>query len=177
MPVQHMTRDDVDQICRKKRRSRISNACYPCRQRKVRCNSTRPCRNCVERDHEDICSFEDHVTQKNRDSGINLPSKRRRTGTREQSLNPEKNIPGHLEDPRAGCEGPIFGSNSVPSFVCNNFDQQTDDVYAERGLQRDILPMLGFQVDRGQSVGSSASTDYLETGLAKSLPKLHDITL
>jgi len=40
-------RSDVDEILRKKRKAREYKACYPCRQRKVKCDQTVPCKTCV----------------------------------------------------------------------------------------------------------------------------------
>lgn len=32
-------------------------ACWPCRQRKVKCDNKQPCENCVKRDHANLCSY------------------------------------------------------------------------------------------------------------------------
>jgi hypothetical protein len=32
-------------------------ACWPCRQRKVKCDNKHPCENCVKRDHANLCSY------------------------------------------------------------------------------------------------------------------------
>lgn len=32
-------------------------ACWPCRQRKVKCDNKQPCENCVKRDHAGLCSY------------------------------------------------------------------------------------------------------------------------
>jgi Fungal Zn(2)-Cys(6) binuclear cluster domain len=32
-------------------------ACWPCRQRKVKCDNKQPCENCVKRDHAQLCSY------------------------------------------------------------------------------------------------------------------------
>lgn len=48
---------EVDDFLRKKRKAREHKACYPCRQRKVRCDLARPCRTCVEREHPELCDY------------------------------------------------------------------------------------------------------------------------
>lgn len=40
-------RADVDEILRRKRKAREYKACYPCRQRKVKCDQNVPCKTCV----------------------------------------------------------------------------------------------------------------------------------
>ncbi|EMC95612.1 hypothetical protein BAUCODRAFT_71670 [Baudoinia panamericana UAMH 10762] len=48
---------EVDDFLRKKRKAREHKACYPCRQRKVKCDLERPCRTCRDRDHPELCSY------------------------------------------------------------------------------------------------------------------------
>ena len=35
----------------------VGTACWPCRQRKVKCDNKHPCENCVKRDHASLCSY------------------------------------------------------------------------------------------------------------------------
>lgn len=58
----------VDELLRKKRKVREHKACYPCRQRKVRCDLARPCRTCVEREHPELCDY--HPPAKRPNNGI-----------------------------------------------------------------------------------------------------------
>ncbi|KIX02215.1 uncharacterized protein Z518_08154 [Rhinocladiella mackenziei CBS 650.93] len=53
----HVTPTEVNQILRRKRKTRERRACYPCRQRKVKCNYESPCQRCIDRDHPDLCSY------------------------------------------------------------------------------------------------------------------------
>lgn len=41
------SRSDVDEILRRKRKAREYKACYPCRQRKVKCDQAVPCKTCI----------------------------------------------------------------------------------------------------------------------------------
>ncbi|KAL3431657.1 fungal-specific transcription factor domain-containing protein [Aspergillus tetrazonus] len=50
-------RQEIDRVLRLKRKQRESKACYPCRQRKVKCDGSHPCRTCVKRDHPEICAY------------------------------------------------------------------------------------------------------------------------
>ncbi|PNS20570.1 hypothetical protein CAC42_297 [Sphaceloma murrayae] len=50
-------KQDVDDFLRRKRKVREHKACYPCRQRKVRCDLGRPCKTCVEREHPELCDY------------------------------------------------------------------------------------------------------------------------
>lgn len=35
----------------------LGTACWPCRQRKVKCDNKQPCENCVKREHPRLCSY------------------------------------------------------------------------------------------------------------------------
>ncbi|KAJ9494364.1 hypothetical protein H2202_010147 [Exophiala xenobiotica] len=54
----HVSTAQVNQILRRKRKARERRACYPCRQRKVKCNYETPCQRCIDRDHVDLCSYQ-----------------------------------------------------------------------------------------------------------------------
>ncbi|KAL4863534.1 hypothetical protein BDV12DRAFT_202008 [Aspergillus spectabilis] len=57
-PSSHnIERQEIDRVLRLKRKQRESKACYPCRQRKVKCDGSHPCRTCVRRDHPQICVY------------------------------------------------------------------------------------------------------------------------
>ena len=44
-------------LLKKKRRARPIKSCYPCRQRKVRCDGGSPCASCRARNHPELCSL------------------------------------------------------------------------------------------------------------------------
>ncbi|KAF2000568.1 hypothetical protein P154DRAFT_465791 [Amniculicola lignicola CBS 123094] len=50
-------RSDIDEILRRKRKAREYKACYPCRQRKVKCDQNVPCKTCIVREHPELCSY------------------------------------------------------------------------------------------------------------------------
>ncbi|KAK5117204.1 hypothetical protein LTR85_008972 [Meristemomyces frigidus] len=60
---------DVDEFLRKKRKAREHKACYPCRQRKVKCDLSRPCQTCRDRDHPELCSYHPPNKRHNADNG------------------------------------------------------------------------------------------------------------
>lgn len=56
--VTKLAAHEVDTILRQRRKYRLQRACYPCRQRKVRCDYQIPCKTCTERAHEELCAYE-----------------------------------------------------------------------------------------------------------------------
>ena len=62
----------IDQILRRKRKARKARVCYPCRQRKVKCDYGTPCQRCIDREHPELCSYQQ--TPKTRPQEPNLIS-------------------------------------------------------------------------------------------------------
>ena len=56
--AESVAQSDVDEILRRKRKARGQRACYPCRQRKVKCNYGTPCKTCADRDHPELCLYQ-----------------------------------------------------------------------------------------------------------------------
>ena len=50
-----LAESEINEILKRKRKIRTQLACYPCRQRKVKCNYETPCQRCVERSHPELC--------------------------------------------------------------------------------------------------------------------------
>ncbi|KAK8154786.1 fungal-specific transcription factor domain-containing protein [Phyllosticta citrichinensis] len=72
---QEASRSDVDEILRRKRKAREYKACYPCRQRKVKCDQAVPCKTCIAREHPELCTYhppaESHPPAKRLNHGSN----------------------------------------------------------------------------------------------------------
>lgn len=51
-------RQEIDRVLQLKRKQREAKACYPCRRRKVKCDSGHPCRTCQKRGHPQICAYD-----------------------------------------------------------------------------------------------------------------------
>lgn len=71
------SRSDVDEILRRKRKAREYKACYPCRQRKVKCDQAVPCKTCIAREHPELCTYhppaESHPPAKRMNHGSHPP--------------------------------------------------------------------------------------------------------
>src|SRR6187402_1737440 len=65
-------------------------ACWPCRQRKVKCDNKQPCENCVKRDHANLCSYNPKQNAAKGSSGSVVGIKRGRSPGSEDSLRKEE---------------------------------------------------------------------------------------
>ncbi|PHH74620.1 hypothetical protein CDD82_4863 [Ophiocordyceps australis] len=66
VPVQDLTPDEANRIIHSHRKVRYGTACWPCRQRKVRCDNKQPCENCVKREHPQLCSYKPNRSSANK---------------------------------------------------------------------------------------------------------------
>lgn len=69
-----VTQHDIDRMLRLRRMSQ-AKACYPCRQRKVKCDHGQPCQTCQKRRHPEICKYD-------LDAADSRRGRRQRTGSR-----------------------------------------------------------------------------------------------
>ncbi|OQV01633.1 Fungal specific transcription factor domain-containing protein [Cladophialophora immunda] len=53
-----LSREDIDEFLRQRRDNRTPRACYPCHQRKVKCNYVKPCQTCIDRGYPEICIYD-----------------------------------------------------------------------------------------------------------------------
>ena len=45
-------------------------ACWPCRQRKVKCDNKQPCENCVKREHPQLCSYKPNRSSNGKSTSV-----------------------------------------------------------------------------------------------------------
>lgn len=64
----------------------IGTACWPCRQRKVKCDNKQPCENCVKRDHANLCSYNPKNAHKTSGSVVGVKRARSRSPESDNSL-------------------------------------------------------------------------------------------
>ncbi|PQE21690.1 fungal specific transcription factor domain-containing protein [Rutstroemia sp. NJR-2017a WRK4] len=160
-----ITPDEANRIIHSHRKVRYGTACWPCRQRKVKCDNKHPCENCVKRDHALLCSY----NPKNRDLGKTIPTaiagvKRARTpdsnsehsGRREDDRWPRttgKLIP---QTCTLGCEAVCILEVGLgfPALVLLYVGSNEDDPNESRYLgQNSIAAFLSEETQAGSSPG------------------------
>ncbi|WYZ41028.1 hypothetical protein EsH8_IV_001369 [Colletotrichum jinshuiense] len=60
--IDDLTPEEANRIIHSHRKVRYGTACWPCRQRKVKCDNKQPCENCVKREHPQLCSYKPNRT-------------------------------------------------------------------------------------------------------------------
>ncbi|KAJ9132118.1 hypothetical protein NKR23_g11454 [Pleurostoma richardsiae] len=131
-----MDRESVQRVLRDRRRAHEARACYPCQQRKVKCDKSQPCRTCQRRGHPEICTSFDVQTSGSQQRRPGRDSSRRRTppgmaGERER----QATRPGVSA---AGIASP--GQDSVSAILTSKVSSPNDEP-----LARDVRAVLGLQ--------------------------------
>ena len=185
------TREEVDQLCRGTRKRRSIQACYLCRSRKVKCDYSRPCRRCVERKHENLCTFNPDEEDDNPVASVSLPESRiRDTPVKRPRLEVSKpriashpastsasikakDTEGAPRSPRQTDES-NYGPNSIPSFVLHEV-QRSSPLPEQIMMKNMILLMLGLQEPPIHSYTYPSAFLYVQKELREYLPEPKEI--
>lgn len=148
----------------KQRKKRRTTSCWPCRDRKVKCDKSRPCDTCLKRGHADLCTYERVLgnqfpaatTLENSNGGLHSPASGGSIGSGGRG-----SIAGHtVEDygtvssrgvlrhsstsPKGDRPEPFLGQNSIPHFVRDQ--TSAEDTTGRRShIEGGIMPILGLQ--------------------------------
>lgn len=160
----NIDKQEIDRVLRQKRKQREVKACYACRQRKVKCDGTQPCRTCRRRGHPQICAYDVPSSSRGRsgssgngqtavDADLELnwrPESVQRLSSQGPSESPSQNQnqgqaqiqlqENWLNQSDGGEKEYIFsGDNSVVSIL----RQRTHD--ASGAMAREVGSVLGLQ--------------------------------
>ncbi|KAJ0414157.1 phenylacrylic acid decarboxylase [Aspergillus carlsbadensis] len=144
---QDLERQEIDRVLRLKRKQRESKACYPCRQRKVKCNGEQPCRTCTRRDHPQICAY-----------NVENPPSRAKRRSEYESPGSARRVSSHL-DAQARSPGDITGAGSLgPSSPVGSPEdpRQHDGSYVFAG-DNSLVSMLHQQDPHGSMARDATS--------------------
>ncbi|TAQ90966.1 hypothetical protein B7494_g736 [Chlorociboria aeruginascens] len=173
-----LTPEEAKRIIHSHRKVRYGTACWPCRQRKVKCDNGEPCENCVKRDHANLCSY-----NPKRDAGKALPMssmaglKRGRSPGSESSLKRDDDRwPRTTEDEEAD-ESRYLGQNSIAAFLSEETRAGQSPGDGEHDVIRDdIMPILGLQISSAPyPLMGKEHMDKIRQDIATALPSDRDV--
>ncbi|KAF1732254.1 putative transcriptional regulatory protein [Beauveria bassiana] len=152
--VNDLTPEEVSRIIHSHRKVRYGTACWPCRQRKVKCDNKHPCENCVRREHPQLCSYKPNRTSASTKSS-NPPAattsrKRQHSEPKEQEPETSRKSDRQESWPRAiGAldeAEPVgdryVGQNSIPALLREQ--STSSDKNDSVDIRRDMRSILGL---------------------------------
>ncbi|KAI1822673.1 fungal-specific transcription factor domain-containing protein [Xylaria intraflava] len=186
VPVQDLTPEQANHIIHSHRKVRYGTACWPCRQRKVRCTNDLPCENCVKREHPQLCSYKPNRSsaasrQHSASAGSNPGKKRahspdadsahgqegdrRPEGWRQAIDQTESNNELHR----------YVGQNSIPALLRD----QPSPIETKDGvdIRRDMRPIFGLDTSAPFPLMSSAHLDMMTQDIFSELPPDREVMI
>ncbi|KAK4066215.1 transcriptional regulator family: Fungal Specific TF [Trichoderma aggressivum f. europaeum] len=115
---------EIDRVLHLRRISQ-ARSCYPCRQRKVKCDHGQPCQTCRKRGHPEICSYNVGTPEKKRGrrakaaaaAAVSTASHRGAVQRGGSEPEPESEPEAGLEPPRRNDDAGAHGHESEPSLA------------------------------------------------------------
>ncbi|KAK5989818.1 hypothetical protein PT974_08079 [Cladobotryum mycophilum] len=157
LPVDELTPEEASRIIHSHRKVRYGTACWPCRQRKVKCDNQQPCENCVKREHPQLCSYKPNRSSASKGgSSASHPSNSRKRArsaseTRDETVKAESQdnswpqalgMPPGEEDSDNSAGDRYVGQNSIPALLR---EQSTPNHKGEGvDIRRDMRSILGL---------------------------------
>ncbi|KAF2012980.1 hypothetical protein BU24DRAFT_262300 [Aaosphaeria arxii CBS 175.79] len=141
-----LSREEASQFLRTQRKGNRKKACFPCHERKVGCDGSRPCKRCVEREHPAMCSYEPVESIKKRK--IASVESARTTEPTPSSTSPNLvSMNRSLSNEQSSTPTDQFvGDSSVPGFIMNGLSHrdERESGISNKELRSLLLPALGL---------------------------------
>ncbi|TVY56054.1 Protein RDR1 [Lachnellula cervina] len=171
-----LTPDEANRIIHSHRKVRYGTACWPCRQRKVKCDNKHPCENCVKRDHASLCSYnpKQNATKQTASAAGN---KRARSPGSESSSRKEDDRWPRTTDEDDPNESRYLGQNSIAAFLSEEARAGQPSGDGEQDvIRKDIMPILGLQISTSSyPFMSKEHMDRVKEDIAAALPSDRDV--
>ncbi|KAH8653179.1 fungal-specific transcription factor domain-containing protein [Tricladium varicosporioides] len=172
-----LTPDEANRIIHSHRKVRYGTACWPCRQRKVKCDNKHPCENCVKRDHAGLCSYNPKQNAVKATQGSVAGIKRARSPGSESSSRKEDDRWPRTNDEDDPNESRYLGQNSIAAFLSEETRAgQATGTSEQDVIKKDIMPILGLQISTAPyPFMSKEHMDKIRLDIAAALPSDRDV--
>lgn len=181
------SRKDVSDFLRTQRKGNRKQACFPCHQRKVGCDDSRPCKRCVDRGHPSMCTYEPPGTANKKRKATSMesatinPAQRRTETAKTASMSipaaptpVSKSLSG---EPTLTPTNQFVGGSSVPGFILNDLSHVDE---RELGMSSDelrnlLLPALGLARTDCASCTESEEVKIVLLRVVEALPRSPEV--
>ncbi|KAJ6446735.1 fungal specific transcription factor domain-containing protein [Purpureocillium lavendulum] len=187
VPVDDLTPEEANRIIHSHRKVRYGTACWPCRQRKVKCDNKQPCENCVKREHPQLCSYKPNRSSTNKSSSTlsqnSVPRKRTasfsdgrgdegRKSDRQESWPRAIGVSANLDDTESVGDR-YLGQNSIPALLREQSSpiDKGDNV----DIRRDMRSILGLDTSAPFPLMSSHHLHRLAQDISAELPSDREV--
>ncbi|PSR80895.1 fungal-specific transcription factor domain-domain-containing protein [Coniella lustricola] len=181
--IDDLTPEEASRIIHSHRKVRYGTACWPCRQRKVKCDNKEPCDNCVKREHPQLCSYKPNRSAKASVSeSTGHVSKKRALSIddNEQILHEMSSEPKpdpvirSFVDAESAEVSRYLGQNSIPALLreqSSTNDRQEGVDY----IRQDMRSILGLDNSAPFPLMSSRHLERLTADISAELPSDREV--
>ncbi|PHH88840.1 hypothetical protein CDD83_6982 [Cordyceps sp. RAO-2017] len=184
VPVDELTPEEANRIIHSHRKVRYGTACWPCRQRKVKCDNKQPCENCVKREHPQLCSYKPNRTSANKHASAlsqHVYGRKRAhslsDGGRDESRKAERQDSwprtiANLDDTESVGDR-YLGQNSIPALLREQ--STSNDKIDNVDYRRDMRSILGLDTSAPFPLMSSHHLHRLAQDISTELPSDREV--
>ncbi|KAK4149365.1 fungal-specific transcription factor domain-containing protein [Chaetomidium leptoderma] len=179
--LEDLTPEEANRIIHSHRKVRYGTACWPCRQRKVKCDNKSPCENCIKREHPQLCSYKPNRSATGKSVSVvgseqpTLGKKRPRSPdeqeTRSQSNEAREAISAY--DPDNTETTRYVGQNSIPALLREQ--TSASEPQEANGIRQDMRSLLGLDNSAPFPLMSSRHLDRLTLDISSELPSDREV--
>ncbi|KAB5517510.1 fungal-specific transcription factor domain-containing protein [Coniochaeta sp. 2T2.1] len=187
--LEDLTPEEANRIIHSHRKVRYGTACWPCRQRKVKCDNKSPCENCVKREHPQLCSYKPNRASTHGTTTIKAGSvasdpshglKRQHSPepdnqhSRSQSAEgrPETNIRAY--EPDSADTTRYLGQNSIPALLREQ-SSPNEPLEGVEHIRADMRSILGLDNTAPFPLMSSRHLDKMTLDISSELPSDREV--
>ncbi|KAH8661020.1 hypothetical protein BGZ61DRAFT_485571 [Ilyonectria robusta] len=184
--VEDLTPEEARRIIHSRRKVQDGTACWPCRQRKVKCDNKQPCENCVNRDHAPLCSYQPNYSFASKQGFVasrgsqgrkrrhSSPYGRDEIGEQEQR---RPNWPLRTDEPDSTETSRYLGQNSIPALLReqSRSDHQNPGGAVTPDIHQNMGSILGLDTSAPFPLMSSRHLDQLAQDISNALPSDREV--
>ncbi|KAL6925322.1 hypothetical protein ACHAPO_008990 [Fusarium lateritium] len=188
--IDDLTPEEANRIIHSHRKVRYGTACWPCRQRKVKCDNKQPCENCVKREHPRLCSYKPNRSSTSKPTASGVASESNQTVVNRKRTHSFSEVPreeairkverqeswpralASIDEPEVGADR-YLGQNSIPALL----REQSSPVHKGEGLdiRQDMRSILGLDTSAPFPLMSSHHLQKLTQDISNELPSDREV--
>ncbi|KAK3953391.1 fungal-specific transcription factor domain-containing protein [Pseudoneurospora amorphoporcata] len=178
--LEDLTPEEANRIIHSHRKVRYGTACWPCRQRKVKCDNKSPCENCVKREHPQLCSYKPNKSASGKPSAVStdLSHTKKRPHSPDahegRRLSHEARESIRTYEPEAVEITRYVGQNSIPALLREQ-TAATDEPQDVNFIRQDMRSLLGLDNSAPFPLMSSRHLDRLTSDISSELPSDREV--
>lgn len=139
----NLDKQEIDRVLQSRRKQREAKACYPCRERKVKCDGNQPCRTCRRRDHPQICVYDIEQSGPRRRPHYRSGQPATRSNPNRESTADRRGPDSSSQPSQPLSESPgssyiYSGDNSIVSFLRHR-------AHGSGSMEQEVRSVLGLQ--------------------------------